>query len=95
MSLNLKINKIIFLFFIILTANPIFAVKKNDKLTDQIVNYVNFFVDREKEANAILQNLQSYKIASVIGVTNIGKTEIVRKYAHFNKSSYNLIWFFD
>ena len=95
MSLNLKINKIIFLFFIILTANPIFAVKKNDKLTDQIVNHVNFFVEREKEANAILQNLQSYKIASGIGVTNIGKTEIVRKYAHFNKSSYNLIWFFD
>ena len=95
MSLNLKINKIIFLFFIILTANPIFAVKKNDKLTDQIVNHVNFFVDREKEANAILQNLQSYKIASVIGVTNIGKTEIVRKYANSNKSAYNLIWFFD
>ncbi len=96
MSLNLKIiNKIIFFYSIILTANPIFAVKKNDKLADQIINHVNFFVNREKEADAILQNLESYKIASVIGVTNIGKTEIVRKYANSNKSAYNLIWFFD
>jgi len=95
-SLNLKIiNKIIFFYSIILTANPIFAVKKNDKLADQIINHVNFFVNREKEADAILQNLESYKIASVIGVTNIGKTEIVRKYANSNKSAYNLIWFFD
>ena len=76
MSLNLKTNKIIFFCFIILTANPILAVKKNDKLTDQIINHVNFFVNREKEANAILQNLQSYKIASVIGVTNIGRVNV-------------------
>lgn len=95
MSLNLKTNKIIFFCFIILTANPILAVKKNDKLTDQIINHVNFFVNREEEANAILQNLQLYKIVSVIGVTNIGKTEIVRKYANSNKNAYNLIWFFD
>ena len=95
MSLNLKISKIILLSLVVLITDSSFAIKNHKQLKDQIINPVNFFVNREEETNAILKNLQLYKVASIIGVTNIGKTEIVRKYASFNQNTYDLIWFFD
>jgi hypothetical protein len=68
---------------------------QNRRLNNQIVNPVKFFVDRESESNKVLYNLQEYNTVSIVGLTNIGKTEIVRKYAALNKNRYDLIWFFD
>lgn len=95
MSLHLKANKIILFFIVIFITSSSLAIKEHKQLKEQITTPVNFFVDRETEIDSILQNLQLYKIASIIGLTNIGKTEIVRKYAYFNKDAYELIWFFD
>jgi NADH/NAD ratio-sensing transcriptional regulator Rex len=72
-----------------------FASVKNATLIDNKVATVEFFVDRVDDIRKVLQNLQMHKIVSLVGVTNIGKTEILRKYAYDNQNKYELIWFFD
>ena len=42
-----------------------------------------------------MQNLELHKIVSLVGVTNVGKTELARQYALLNQDKYELIWFFD
>ena len=91
MLYNLKISSYIIGILALLNIEAAFA----EKLNTQIVEPVKFFVDRDKEANKITYNLAEYKTTCIVGLTNIGKTEIVRKYAFLNKDRYNLIWFFD
>ena len=92
---SLKASSILILGFYITYMETAYGVVQNKRLNNQIVNPVKFFVDRESEANKILYNLQEYNTVSIVGLTNIGKTEIVRKYAALNKNRYDLIWFFD
>ena len=91
MLYNLKISSYIIGILALLNIEAAFA----EKLNTQIVEPVKFFVDRDKEANKITYNLAEYKTTCIVGLTNIGKTEIARKYAFLNKDQYNLIWFFD
>lgn len=94
--LNLKkTSKILFMLQIALLSQHSFAAVKNDIYIDNKVTPVEFFVDRTDEIKEILQNLQLHKIVSLVGVTSIGKTEILRKYAIKNQDKYELIWFFD
>lgn len=91
MLYNLKISFGIIVIFSFLSMEIAFA----KKLNTQIIEPVKFFVDRKKEDNELACNLAKYKTICIVGLTNIGKTEIARKYASLNKDSYNLIWFFD
>ncbi|EER22310.1 MULTISPECIES: tetratricopeptide repeat protein [spotted fever group] len=86
-----KINKIILLLLIFLPINSVLA----ELLVEKQVKPVSFFVNRFQEIKTISENLKSYKIVSLVGVTSIGKTEITRKYAESHQKQYNLIWFFD
>jgi hypothetical protein len=72
-----------------------FAAEKDMFIDNKVVTPVEFFVDRTDEIKEISQNLQLHKIVSLVGVTSIGKTEILRKYAIKNQDKYELIWFFD
>ena len=93
--LNLKkISKIFFIVYAVLLSQYSFAAEK-DMFIDNKVTPVEFFVDRTDEIKEISQNLQLHKIVSLVGVTSIGKTEILRKYAIKNQDKYELIWFFD
>ena len=77
MLYNLKISSYIIGILALLNIEAAFA----KKLNTQIVEPVKFFVDRDKEANKITYNLAEYKTTCIVGLTNIGKTEIVRKIA--------------
>lgn len=92
---GLKISNLLVLGFCILYMKTACGVVQNRRLNDQIVNPVKFFVDRDSESAKVLYNLQEYNTVSIVGLTNIGKTEIARKYAVLNKNRYDLIWFFD
>lgn len=78
-----------------LVTTCVFADSKTNLIINKSINPVVFFVDRINETKAILSNLKIYKIVSIIGVTSMGKTELARKYASYNKKRYELIWFFD
>jgi tetratricopeptide (TPR) repeat protein len=92
---GLKVSNILILSLCIMCLETACGSVQNRRLNNQIVNPVKFFVDRESESNKVLYNLQEYNTVSIVGLTNIGKTEIVRKYAALNKNRYDLIWFFD
>jgi hypothetical protein len=90
-----KISRVFFIVYVVFLPQYSFAAVGNEMLIDNKVNPVVFFVDRVDETREILQKLQLHKIVSLVGVTNIGKTEILRKYALNNQDKYELIWFFD
>lgn len=95
MLLNfIKISKLYFVLLIILSAYAALSNAPN-KVIDKRIEPVSFFVDRVDQTREILENLEQHKIASLIGVTSVGKTEIARQYASLNKEKYELIWFFD
>ena len=81
MLFGLKVSNILTLSLCIMYMKTACGSVQNRLLNDQIVNPVKFFVDRESESNKVLYNLQEYNTVSIVGLTNIGKTEIVRKYA--------------
>ena len=85
-------NKLWFLLSIILLNNNALS---GDNIVDTRINPVPFFVDRVDQTKEILQNLELHKIVSLVGVTNVGKTELARQYALLNQDKYELIWFFD
>lgn len=95
MLFGLKVSNILILSLCIIYVETACGSVQNRRLNNQIVNPVKFFVDRESESNKVLYNLQEYNTVSIVGLTNIGKTEIARKYATLNKNRYDLIWFFD
>ena len=63
-------------------------------ITNQVMP-VSYFVDHVIQLKKIEINLNKYNKTTVIGTSGIGKTQLIRMYAHENKSKYEIIWFFD
>lgn len=63
--------------------------------TSNLIIPVSYFVNHIKQRNALKENLAKYKIASIVGTSGIGKTQITRIYAYENRKDYNIIWFLD
>lgn len=85
-----KIYKIALISMIILyhcTSSGQSIIKKYDP--------VPFFTNRNYEITDLSDQLKKYRTVGVIGVTNIGKTELARQYSNVNRNKYHLIWFFD
>ena len=83
-------QRIVFLALLLVTNSA-----EASLLIEKTVRPVTYFVNRSNEIKLILQNLKKYNVVSLVGVTNIGKTELVRKYVSLYQNKYNLIWFFD
>ncbi len=64
-------------------------------LVKKKIKPVSFFVNRSTETETLEGNLEKYKTVSLVGVTSIGKTETLRRYASLYQAKYKLIWFFD
>ncbi|MBY0580204.1 MAG: hypothetical protein K2P53_00770 [Rickettsiales bacterium] len=60
-----------------------------------LIEPVNYFSGRSVELERLNVHLLEYKTSSIVGLTGIGKSQLIRKYAFENKEKYNLIWFFD
>ena len=66
-----------------------------DNKISNLITPVSYFIDHIKQLQSIKNNLDKYKMASLVGSSGMGKTQIARMYAYENKDNYNLIWFFD
>ncbi len=60
-----------------------------------LVEPVRYFVNHESQLDSIREKLSLYKKTTVFGMSGIGKTQLVRRYANEHQNEYNLIWFFD
>jgi tetratricopeptide (TPR) repeat protein len=63
-----------------------------------ISNYikpVDYFVNHKIYLENINSTLKSYKKVGIVGISGIGKTQLVRTFTNENKSNYELIWFLD
>ena len=60
-----------------------------------LITPVSYFVNHIKQLQQIDNNLEKYKTTSVVGMSGIGKTQIVRTYAYENINKYEIIWFID
>lgn len=89
----MKIYTIILL--LILPINAIASSESNYKKITNLVAPVNFFVNHIIKLDKIEDHLIKFKSASIVGVSGIGKTQLVRTYAYENSKNYNLIWFID
>ena len=72
-------------------ANP----KLNNHKTTNLITPVNYFINHVTKLEKINDYLNKFKTASVVGVSGIGKTQLVRTYAYENSKNYNLVWFID
>ncbi|MDR0774279.1 MAG: tetratricopeptide repeat protein, partial [Rickettsia sp.] len=65
---------------------------------EQITNLitpVSYFVNHEQQLKILDEHLSRYRQASIVGISGIGKTQLIRMYSYENKNNYDLIWFFD
>lgn len=60
-----------------------------------LITPVSYFVNHVKQLSDIKNNLNKYKVTSIVGISGIGKTQLARMYAYENIEDYNIIWFFD
>lgn len=60
-----------------------------------IFSPVSYFVNRAKDLEEIKQNLKIYKKASLVALSGMGKTQVVRKYGIDNNNEYEIIWSID
>lgn len=66
--------------------------------SEYISNFVipaKYFTNHDKELEDLSNKLENYNKAAVVGISGIGKTQLVRMYAEKNHGQYKLIWFFD
>lgn len=73
------------------TTNVAFA----KDLTSNLITPASYFVNHVSLLSKIKHNLIKYKKTSVVGISGIGKTQLVRMYGYENKEKYNIIWFID
>lgn len=92
---SLRRNKLIIFSLLVLWANYTLAKSEDGMVISRRIDSVSYFVNRQTELTTISQNLQSYKITSIVGISGIGKTELARKYALTKSDEYDLIWFID
>lgn len=67
----------------------------NIRQISNAIEPVKYFVGRKGEIDDIKHNLSIHHKVSIIGMSGIGKTQLIRTYASKNKDQYDLIWFFD
>lgn len=80
---------IIFLFITVLYNSNIYAIIINKE------EPVYYFVNHEEQIADLREKLQQHKIVGVTGITGMGKSEIVRKYAQEYAQGYDIIAFID
>lgn len=56
---------------------------------------VYYYTDHKKQLKELSDKLNKNKIVGVVGISGIGKSELIRKYVEINSSKYNLIIFID
>ncbi|MDX1916432.1 MAG: tetratricopeptide repeat protein [Rickettsiaceae bacterium] len=83
--------KYIFLVIIIITSNNAFCM---NKISNEI-SPVTYFVNHVSQLEQIKNNLTSFKKATIVGISGMGKTQLARMYAKENQDKYNIIWFID
>ncbi|MGX6960976.1 MAG: tetratricopeptide repeat protein [Rickettsia endosymbiont of Pentastiridius leporinus] len=75
-----------------------FVMSKNIFAQEQISNLVvpvSYFINHVSQLGKLKDNLNKYRQSSVIGVSGMGKTQLIRMYAYENKADYDIIWFID
>ncbi len=65
------------------------------ELISNLISPVSYFVNHVEQLTKLNHNSKKYKQASIVGISGIGKTQLVRKYAYETRADYNIIWFFD
>jgi tetratricopeptide (TPR) repeat protein len=85
------VTRFVIFVFIILFTNISSAIP----YISNSITPVSYFMNHVKELTFLENKLSSYKTASVVGISGIGKTQFVRIYAKENKNRYKVIWFID
>lgn len=70
-----------------------FSISALAEEVSNAINAVNYFSGRNLEIEKLKHNLNYYKKASIVGISGIGKTQLIRKFVQNN--NYKLVWFFD
>jgi ABC-type phosphate/phosphonate transport system ATPase subunit len=60
-----------------------------------MVEPVSYFVNHKNHLQNLNTNLEKYHQASVVGISGMGKTQLIRMYSKDYSAKYDLIWFFD
>jgi len=80
---------IILLLSIVLCQHNVYAIIFNKE------NPIYYFTNQEEQINDLKEKLHTNGIAGIIGITGMGKSEMVRKYVQNNQNDYAIIAFFD
>lgn len=78
---------------VLLVSSP--YAKADIQKISNLITPVSYFVNHIKQLQQISDNLKKYKATSVVGMSGIGKTQIVRTYAYENINKYEIVWFID
>ncbi|MDD9338007.1 MAG: tetratricopeptide repeat protein [Rickettsiaceae bacterium] len=84
-------KKFLTLFILLIIYSNIFAQEQ----VSNLITPVSYFVNHVQQLKTLKENLSKYKQTSIVGISGIGKTQLVRMYSYENKNNYDLIWFFD
>ena len=83
------------IIFIILFQHTYSFAKDNITTVSNLVEPVGFFVNHQDALSEITSKLHLFNKVSIVGLSGIGKTQIVRMYTKKHIKSYDIIWFFD
>ncbi|WP_375332078.1 tetratricopeptide repeat protein [Candidatus Tisiphia endosymbiont of Temnostethus pusillus] len=86
-------NKYFILLIMLIVPNNSFA--QQQRYISNFITPVTYFVDHVKQLNLLKNNLIKHRQASIIGISGMGKTQLVRMYSYENQNDYKLIWFID
>ena len=64
-------------------------------LISNLITPTEYFVNHVWHISEIKEQLPKYRKIGIIGISGIGKTQLVRTYVTRNMDQYNLIWFID
>jgi hypothetical protein len=84
-------KKFLTLFILLIIYSNTFAQKQ----VSNLITPVSYFVNHEQQLKILDEHLSKYRQASIVGISGIGKTQLIRMYSYENKNNYDLIWFFD
>lgn len=88
-------KKYIIMFLLVLPTTLATSVRADSNQITNFITPVSYFVNHIIQLSAISESLAKFKTSSVVGISGIGKTQLVRTYAYENKQQYNLTWSID